>query len=60
MTTLAIKNVTFMVEDVRRFVEKMVFVAMEISSIEKIKTVPLLPDYPFQDIKMNMFAFKKV
>ena len=60
MTTLVIKNVTFMADDVRRFVEKRAFAAVEISTILKIKTAHLLLFYPFQDIKMNTFAFKKV
>lgn len=61
MTTLVIKNVTFMAEGVRRFVEKRAFAAVEISTILlKIKTAHSLLFYPFRDIKMNTFAFKKV
>ena len=60
MTTLVIKNVTFMAEGVRRFVEKRAFAAVEIYTILKIKTVRLLLFYPFRDIKMNTFAFEKV
>ena len=39
MTILVIKSVTFTVEGARRFVEKKVSVAVEISTILKIKTV---------------------
>ena len=61
MMTPVIKNVTFMVDDVKKFVVKMVFAVKETLMLKrKIKTVHSSASYQSQNIKTISYAYKNV